>query len=733
MAVETHKTFCRFCHALCGLEVDVEDGRLVAVRGDRDNLISRGYICPKGRQLPDQHHHPERLRSTLKRRPDGGPGLTHDGFDPIPVGDALDEVAWRLQKIIERDGPSAVAVYSGTHGLFSHGRALIISWIRSIGSPWYFTPNTIDQPSKHTAAARHGSWHAGIHRFSTANVMLFVGCNPGVSAFAQEGGPPYADAFRHLKDARERGMKIIAIDPRKTELARSSDVHLQVRPGEDPTLLAGMVRVILTEGLYDREFTDRHAEGIERLAAAVADFDLAYVERRTGIPAGELVRAARLFAAGPRGGAIAGTGVNMAPRPDVTQHFVVALNSLCGRLNREGDPIPNPGVLVPPRDRYAEVRPPREIWGQGARSRFRNLGEFMGEMPINVFADEILTPGEGQIKAFVCVGGNPMVAFPDQRKVARALESLELSIALDVKLTETARRCDYVFGCKLSAEKPGFSQTAEVQFDVPFAQYTPALLEPDFDVIEEWEFFWELARRMGTPLSLGRTPLDLDDKPTPDGFLDLLTAGSRVPLDEVREATGGRLFEPLEPTSVQPARKGRESHRFDVAPAAVVEQLLEIRREPVSVSGGFGEDAGRFTHRLISRRMIDLYNSTGDHLPGLRRRYAYNPAFMNPACIEAMGAAAGDVVRIESDHDFIFGVLAETDTVTRGVISMSHARGGGPERDGDVRRIGSTTNRLVSTERDFEPISGMARQSAIPVNVRPLTSDELEAIAPAEA
>ena len=99
--------------------------------------------------------------------------------------------------------------------------------------------------------------------------------------------------------------------------------------------------------------------------------------------------------------AIAGTGVNMAPRPDVTQHFVVALNSLCGRLNREGDPIPNPGVLVPPRDRYAEVRPPREIWGQGARSRFRNLGEFMGEMPINVFADEILTPGEGQVRAMI--------------------------------------------------------------------------------------------------------------------------------------------------------------------------------------------------------------------------------------------------------------------------------------------------------------------------------------------
>lgn len=729
MPVETHKTFCRFCHALCGLEVDVECGRgedrLLAVRGDRDHPISRGYVCPKGRQLAAQHHHPDRLRAVLRRRDDGS-------FDPIASDDAIDEVAGRLQTILDRDGPSAVAVYSGTHGLFGHARPLIISWIRALGSPWYFTPNTIDQPSKHTASARHGSWHAGIHRFWNADVMLFVGCNPGVAAWSQEGGPPYADAFRHLKDARRRGMKIIVVDPRRSELARIADVHLQVRPGEDPTLLAGFTRVILEEQRHDVRFCEQHTSRLDILCDAVSGYDPAYVERRTGVPADELERAARLFAAGPRGGAIAGTGVNMAPRPDVTQHFVVALNSLCGRVNREGDPVPNPGVLVPDHPRRAEVRPPRAIWGSGRVSRFRGLGEFMGEMPINVFADEVLTEGDGQIKALVCVGGNPVVAFPDQRKVVRALESLELSVALDVKLTETASRCDYVFGCKLSAEKPGFTQTAEGQLDVPFAQYTPALLAPEFDVIEEWEFFWELARRMGTPLSLGRTPLDLENRPTSDGFLDLLTADSRVPLDEVRRQPGGALFPPEREAVVQPAREGRGEARLDLAPAAVAAQLHEIRGEPSSVGGGYGADAARFSHRLISRRMIELYNSTGDHLPGLRRRWAYNPAFMNPACIAELGVAPGDVVRIESDHDFIYGVVETTDAIGPGVISMSHARGGGPERDGDVRRVGSTTNRLVSTERDFEPISGMARQSAIPVNVRRLSPEELASIAPGE-
>jgi len=328
------------------------------------------------------------------------------------------------------------------------------------------------------------------------------------------------------------------------------------------------------------------------------------------------------------------------------------------------------------------------------------------------------------------VGGNPAVAFPDQRKVLAALAALELSVVLDVKMTATAKLAGYVFGCKLSLEKPGTSRTAEAQLDVPFAQYTPALLHPDFDVIEEWEFFWGLAHRMRTPLRLenGAT-LDLDRKPTPDQYLDLTHAGSRIPLDEVRRHPGGRVFPPAEPVRVQPARAGKTAARMDVAPAAVIAQVREILREPFSGAGGYRGDA-RFTHRLISRRMLEVYNSTGDHLPGLRRRYPYNPAFLHPEDLRRIGARAGDVVRIDSDHDFIYGVAEASVDVRPGVVSMAHGHGDAPERDGEVRSIGSTTGRLVSTERDFEPISGIPRQSAIPVNVRPLTPAELAALAP---
>jgi len=713
--LETHRSFCRFCHAVCGIEVDVDANRPVAVRGDRSHPISQGYLCVKGKELIAQHDHPERLRGALKRTSDGA-------FEAIASEGAMDEVARKLESLIARHGPSSIAVYSGTHGLFSSGKLAILAWIQGIGSHWYFTPNTIDQPSQQTGWARHGAWNAGVQRFADADVLLFVGNNPGVSAFSREGGPPYANAFRHLRDGRRRGLKIVAIDPRRTELARGADIHLQVRPGEDPTLLAGMVRVIVEENLHDRDFVAAHADGIAELRAAVADYSSEYVERRTGVPASLMVAAARLFARGPRGTAMTCTGVNMAPRPDVTQHLVIALNSLCGRFKREGDVVANPGVLKPPREFHAEVVSPRPIWGSGPRSRFRGLGQFATEMPINVFADEVLTPGEGQIRALVSVGGNPVMAFPDQRKVSSALEALELGVALDVKMTETARRAHYVFGCKLSFEKPGTSRTAEGQLDVPFAQYTPALVCPPFDVIEEWEFFWGLAHRMRTPLRFedGRE-LDIDRKPTPDEYLDFTHAGSRVPLDEVRKHPGGRIFEPPAPVRVRAARAERSAARMNLAPQAVVDQLRQIRAERFSAAAGYGGD-DRFSHRLVSRRMLEIYNSTGDHLPGLCRRFAYNPAFLNPADLNGLALASGDLIRIETDHDFIYGIAMPSDDVLPGVVSMAHAREGAPGTS-------CSTNRLVTTDRDFEPISGIPRQSAIPVRIRGLTEAERRAIA----
>ncbi len=245
--VEKRATFCRVCHAACPLIVEVEDDRRVlAVSGDRDDPLFEGYTCIKGRQLADQHHHPDRIRSTLRR--------TDHGFEPVPSHEALDEIADRIGAIVGEHGPRAVASYTGT-GAFQNSTSVPVTaaWHAGFGSPSFYTSITIDQPAHRSAALRLGAWEAGLDNFTDADVSLAVGYNPLVSSYGPAGGLQGTNPFVALRRAKERGLKLIVIDPRRTELARSADVWLQVQPGEDPTLLAGMIRHILANDLHDRE------------------------------------------------------------------------------------------------------------------------------------------------------------------------------------------------------------------------------------------------------------------------------------------------------------------------------------------------------------------------------------------------------------------------------------------------------------------------------------------------
>ena len=230
------RSFCRICHAACPVDVDIVDGRPVRVRGVDEDPIFKGYTCVKGRQLPDQINDPARLRAALKRT-DGGT------LEEVASGDALDEVAARLQAIIEEHGGRAVASYTGTGGYQNApSHPVAQAFHRAIDSISYYTSVTIDQPMKATANMRLGIWEAGPQNFTEADVLLAIGYNPMVSSFAPFGGLQGTDPFATLRARKAEGMKLVVVDPRRTELASQADIHLQVKPGEDPTLLAGMLR-----------------------------------------------------------------------------------------------------------------------------------------------------------------------------------------------------------------------------------------------------------------------------------------------------------------------------------------------------------------------------------------------------------------------------------------------------------------------------------------------------------
>ncbi|HJP41236.1 MAG TPA: molybdopterin-dependent oxidoreductase, partial [Dehalococcoidia bacterium] len=403
--LETKQTFCRFCHAFCGIEADVEDGRVVKVRGDARNPMYRGYICVKGRQLPNQHYHPDRLLHSQKRMADGS-------FTGVPHQQAIDEVADRLQQIIRAHGPRAVASYGGTYGFsYPSSGQFAGAFMSAIGSKMTFSGGTIDQPAKPVARAYHGNWGAGPQMFDDADVWMLIGANPTVSMW---GGIPQYNPARRIHEAKKRGLQLIVIDPRRTEAADKAALFLQVKPGEDPTLLAGILRVILTEGLVDGDFISANVKGVEELREAVDPFTLDYVEDRAGVPAASVQQAARIFAAGTRGSVTSGTGPDFSPHANITEYLINSINTVCGRWLREGEQVPNPPVLGKPKQYFAQAITEDVDWDARPKLRIRDLPITSIGPPTGAVAEEILTPGEGQIRALICYGSNPMAAWPDQ-------------------------------------------------------------------------------------------------------------------------------------------------------------------------------------------------------------------------------------------------------------------------------------------------------------------------------
>lgn len=721
----TVSTICRFCHAACGILLDVEDGRPVRVRGDKDDPAYRGFCCIKGRQLPDHWGHPDRLLRTQKRMPDGS-------HRDVPFAEAVDDIAERLSDLLITRGPRSIAMYSGTYSIANPATMPVaLAFMEAIGSTMHFTSNSIDQPGKAVAQAMHGTWLAPTPTFDRRDVALLIGTNP-VATVA--GGLPLANPARELTDAVERGMRFIVIDPRRTEAAKRAAIHLQARPGHDVPILAAMLNVIFAEGLEDAAFLRDHVDGVDALRAGVRGFDPERVARAADVRADDLVAAARLFARGT-GVATAGTGPNFNGRGTLFEYLVLALNTVCGQWSRAGDPVPQPGTLTPPFPMIAQAAPPRAGYGYGDPLRVRGISNCDGGLQASALAEEILLEGEGQVRALLSVGGNPAMAIPDQALNVRAFEQLDLLVHVDIKMSATAKLADYVIAPRVPLEMPGMTLVQDqlgfygtgFGYREAYAHYTPPVVDPPAgaEVVEEWVFFYELARRMGLPLSIGpatatgapgdpadRVALDMDRRPTTDALFEILTRDARVPLDEVKRHPRGAMFP--DPSLRVADREPGWTGRLDVGNPEMMEDLARVLDAPDAAGAG---DA--YPYRLVCRRMIHTFNSNGQELDGLRTRWAYNPAFMHPDDLDREGLAPGELVEIASKSGRILGIVEPDENLRTGLVSMVHSFGGLPgEQDKQVRERGTNTGRLLRVDEDVDRYTGQPRMSNVPVRVR---------------
>ena len=717
-------SICRNCLAYCPILVTVEDGRAVKVTGDPQASAFDGYSCPKGRALPAMHNNPERLLKCLQREADG----SHAVIDSTA---AMDQIAARVQDILAKHGPRSIAMYNGS-GQVSHpvGVPVARAWLRAIKSRMAFSAASIDKPAEYTSVAMHGNWHAGLHTFETSDTWIIIGANPII---AKSNGGPLNNPGARLKEAEQRGMKMIVIDPRRSETARRAHVHLQPRPGQDPALLAGIIHIIIEDGLYDADFVASNAEGFEALKASVAAYTPAFVAQRADVPVDQLLAAARSFGRGKRGGVVCSTGPSFATHSNLTYYLALCLNTLCARWAGEGDRAPNPNVLLPAFTPRAQPYAPYPVMSDRPM-RVHGLMENASGVPTAALADEILLDGEGQIKVLFCLGGNPVTAWPDQVKTEAALKKLELLVVLDYQMTATAQFAHYVIPPPLSLELPGTTQMVESLkyygvsrgYAIPWAQYAPAVAQvpPQSDLLDDAAFFFGLAQRMGLQLDWinmrgqgpnleGTTqtiPLDMTRLPSTDELIELACSDSRVPLEQVKARPHGNVYDI--DVRVQP-RDQDCSAMLQLGNPMMMEELRTLHAE-----GAENKTDPAFPFHLVCRRTNNFMNSMGQSLLTLSGGKTHTPAFMHSSDLNVLGIEDGALITVRSCHGHMLARVKTDDNLREGLVSVVHGFGAPMSQAAATSELalGSVTRLINMDERD--PISGIPRMSGVPVSVQ---------------
>ena len=524
-----------------------------------------------------------------------------------------------------------------------------------------------------------------------------------------------------IRAARKRGLKLIVIDPRRTETARLADIYLQPRPGQDVAIYAAMLNVILNEGRYDHAFCGRYVVNLDTLRGQVAGYTLEMAAEAAGVPAADIAAAAVMFARGPTGCATSGTGPNMAPHANLAEHLLECLNIVCGRYRREGDAVLNPSLLsaAPVRE---GVYPAFPIWDHSPKmASHPDVGwAIPNEYPSNLLADEIVWPGEDRLRALIVVGGNPLTAIPDHAAITTAFARLELLVSLDTQMSETAMQSHYVISCKTPYERADLALMTDGNSPAPVVQYTEPIMPAPPEAIEEWQFFYELGRHLGIqmewtfslygmPPAAAALKLDMTHRPVAELFFDHMCRHPEAGFDLIKKGAVGKILQLSR--QVVLAAEPDDIARLDVMPAAVVEEFSTCRQS--------GQQQSLAADELLlhSRRLLEAMNSNYIDSDITRGRYPANPFYMNPADMVARDLSSGDDIEVWTAHGRLRAVVKADPSERQGAASMHHCWARRFSNDG-VESVTEPISVLIDRNSLCENHNFVPRMSAIPVRVR---------------
>ena len=745
MASESvHFRTCPFCEATCGLEVTIRGEDVVSVRGDDQDPFSRGFLCPKSQGLKQLHEDPDRLTRPLVRR-DGE--LVEASWEEAFA--AVDE---GLSRVLAESGRDAVAVYLGNPAAHSLGPMLYgPAFAKALGSKNIYSASTVDQMPKQVSAGL--MFGAGLSvpvpDVDRTDHLLILGANPLVSNGSLLTAP---DMRGRIRAIRERGGKVVVVDPRRSRTAREASEHHFIRPGTDAHLLFAIAGVLVDEGLADPGAAAEHASGAERIAELAEPFTPEAVAPLCGIEADQIRRLARELAGAERAAVYARIGTTTQRFGTLASWLVDVLNYLTGNLDREGGAM-FPLAAVGQRNSSGSGPVGRGVEIGRWASRVAGRPEVFGELPVVGLAEEITTPGEGQVRALVTVAGNPCVSTPDAAALEAAVETLDFIVSLDIYVNETTRHADVI----LPAPEP----LAKAHYDFALyqlavrsvANYSPPVLDRAPEQPDEWETVLRLAaivagqgpdadleawdelvintlvgREVALPGSRveGRSAeelvAELGERRGPERVLDfMLRAGpfgdgfgaepDGLTLARLERSPHGIDLGPMRPRLPDVLRTA--SGKIELAPEPIVVDVPRLRAELEAA-----EPPGNGAMTLIGRRQLRSNNSWMHNLPALVKGKDRCTAQVNPADAERLGLADGGLARISSEVGELTAPIEVTDEIMAGVVSIPHGWG----HDVDGVRLGVASEHPGVNSNLLAPVavdlpSGNAVLNGIPVEV----------------
>jgi anaerobic selenocysteine-containing dehydrogenase len=688
--VRTVYRACNLCEAICGLEINVEGERIISIRGDDEDPFSRGHICPKGVATKDIHEDPNRLRRPV-RRVDGE-------WHEISWDEAFELAADRLAALVSKGGNNSVALYAGNPTVHNIGTLFGIPGLaRVLKTQNAFSASSVDQlPQQVVSLLMFGhQLLIPVPDIDRTDHFLILGANPVASNGSLMTAPGVA---RRLEAIQKRGGKVVVIDPRRTETATAASEHHFIRPATDAALLMAMVNTLHAEGLM-RVSRPEQLFGLEAALGAIADITPEAAAPITGIDAMTIRRMAREFAAAPSAVCYGRVGTCLQSFGTLNQWLIQLLNIVTGNLDREG------GSMV--------TTPLIPITGPGTRrghfgrwtSRVRGLPEAGGELPVAVLAEEILTPGEGQIRGLITICGNPVLSTPDGRQVDEALASLEFMISIDIYINETTRHADLIL--------PPTSSLNHDHYDLLFnalavrnvARWNEAIWPRPEDERYDWEIFGELSARLAAKLERAH-----EAQPGTAGMVEAMLARGEhgFPLETLAAAPHGIDLGALVPSLYD--RLETPSRKIQCAPPpllADVERFKSLKPSP--------------SFLLIGRRHLRSNNSWMHSSHRLIKGKRRDQLMMHPEDLAALGVIDGQTVEVRSSVGSVRIPVQSEDSIMRGVVSLPHGFGHnrGGTRLGLAEENPGVSYNDLSDAGLIDAISGNAALNGLPVEVRP--------------